>query len=302
MSKKLKFSVVIPSLNRPESLEKCLESFTLLEYPADAWELIVVNDGGLESFEAVTDELKNRLPLKLIDIDHAGPATARNKGFGQSRGKYIAFTDDDCRVEPDWLSRFEEGFDSGSWDALGGRALNPYMDNAAAVSWHQIIDFLYDYLQDNTGNSLLLISNNAAYRRSVFEALGGFDESFPFAGGEDIELSHRLIAGGFRQRYLPDAKTLHYHKRLIMLKFLSRQFRYGRGYCYYIEALKKNNISRNKLIKPRSDTPFKVAFLQSLCRNRVSPTVWLLTCLSQFIVHPAGLYYQTICNRAGFTA
>ncbi len=300
MSKTLQFSVIIPTWNRPESLAMCLKSFTFLDYPANAWELIVVNDGGAESFSKITSKLGENLPLKLLDIEQAGPATARNKGAKLARGEYLAFTDDDCRVEPDWLCQFAKGFEDSKWDALGGRSLNPFPGNAIARSWHHIIDFIYDHLQDESGNALLLVSNNIACRHRVFEQLGGFDETFPFAGGEDTELSHRLLTRGYRQRYYPDAKTWHYQQQLTIWGLISQQFRYGRGYGYFKQSLKQNQAYRKIQPRPRLGTPFRTALLWSLFRARVPFSVWMLTCISQFIAHPAGLYYQVIHNKNSF--
>lgn len=111
----LKFSVIIPTRDRPSELAMCLKSFTALNYPAGAWELIVVNDGGARSFAAMTRDLKQALPLRLVNTDYAGPAAARNIGTNLARGDYLAFTDDDCYVAPDWLISFAKGFEMGNF-------------------------------------------------------------------------------------------------------------------------------------------------------------------------------------------
>jgi glycosyltransferase involved in cell wall biosynthesis len=95
----MQFSVVIPTRNRPQALAACLASFARLDYPAGAWEIIVVNDGGDGSLlTAVPSHLHHLLPLKLIDAPHAGPAAARNRGAAAATFDHLAFTDDDCCV------------------------------------------------------------------------------------------------------------------------------------------------------------------------------------------------------------
>ena len=101
MSTHSRFSIIIPTKDRPEALFHCLESFTRLDYPD--WELIVVNDGGAESFANLPERLLEILPITLVDQEASGPAAARNYGASLASGDYLAFTDDDCRVEPDWL-------------------------------------------------------------------------------------------------------------------------------------------------------------------------------------------------------
>jgi GT2 family glycosyltransferase len=232
------FSVVIPTYNRPQRLADCLRSFLALDYPRECWDLIVVNDGGEHSFDAINDDLKTQLPLRLMTVAHAGPATARNQGAMIAEGTYLAFTDDDCRVDPQWLRSFADEFARASYDALGGQLLNPSPDSIPAEAWTSYMRFLQDHLfRDPDGTLLLILSNNAAYRRDVFNCLGGFDERFPFAASEDTELGFRLVGNNYRQGYCDQAKVWHYHHSSYP-SYIKQQFRYGRGDYYFSEILK----------------------------------------------------------------
>ena len=216
-----------------------MESFLALDYPADCWELIVVNDGGDDSFTAVTDQLKAELPLKLINAKHGGPAKARNVGAQQAQNDYLAFTDDDCQIFSDWLNQFVVGFAESDYDALGGRSVTPFEQNIAERAWQHLTDFLYDFMQDDNGNVLLLISNNVAYKRAVFNHVGGFNESFPLAAAEDMEMSFRLLKNGYQQGQFPAAQVWHYH-HLTIWGHLKQQFRYGRGGFYFNQLRQKH--------------------------------------------------------------
>ena len=294
---KLKFSVIIPTRNRQHVLAKCLHSFTALDYPEDAWELILVNDGGAETFSAITHKLSEKLPLRLVEIAHSGPATARNTGARLSGGDYLAFTDDDCCVEPDWLQQFEKGFNDHQQDALGGKSLNPYPTSSIAKAWHYLIDFLYEYKKDSYNNALLLVSNNVAYRRPVFEALGGFNEIFPFAGGEDTELSCRLVNSGYRQCYYPDAKIFHYHQKTSLRGYICQQFRYGRGSSCLPKINRQNQAASSIQHRLRDWFAFEMALAKYLWRIRASFSIWLLICISQVIAYPGGVFYQAVRRR-----
>ena len=179
----LNFSVIVPTYNRPEALAACLDSFLRLDYPDGAWELIVVNDGGTLSFTAVSDTHKNNLPLILITTSNGGPAAARNAGSRVAKGDYLAFTDDDCRVAPNWLTKLVQGFEQTDCDAIAGVTLNPQPGNPGMDASQFLVDFLYQFFQDQAGNTLLLVSNNVAYRRQIFESINGFNEDFPPGGG-----------------------------------------------------------------------------------------------------------------------
>ncbi|MFQ5419093.1 MAG: glycosyltransferase [Anaerolineae bacterium] len=222
------FSVIVPTRNRPEALARCLASLSRLDYAAGDWELIVVNDGG-ESWEtAVSPDLLNSLPLQTITISHAGPAAARNAGARLAHGRYLAFTDDDCAVEPDWLARLTDGFTQTGAQALGGQRRNPFPEHGAAVGAQHLVDFLYAHMQTADGCPVLLVANNAAYETEVFRQIGGYDETFRLAAAEDWEIGYRLLAAGFRQAYSPAAQVTHFHRQTWRGHW-KQQFRYGRG-------------------------------------------------------------------------
>jgi GT2 family glycosyltransferase len=261
-----------------------------LDYPAGAWELIVVNDGGEESFTAVTNHLKQSLPLQLVTAAHKGPAAARNLGAARAQGEFLAFTDDDCQVSPDWLCAFAEGFADGRWQALGGHSLTPFSQNRAESAWQHLTDFLNTFMQDDDGNALLLISNNVAYRREVFAKMGGFNETFPLAAAEDMELSYRMLACGYRQRIWPSAKIWHYH-HLTARGYLKQQFRYGRGGHYFAKALDEKPLPALRRLYLHEE--FHPSLRQSMRRAGLPYSVRGLVVASQW-AYKVGLRYQAL--------
>lgn len=228
------FSVVIPTRNRPQQLAACLQSFCRLAYPAGKWEIIVVDDGGDDSLTAVSHWLLDALPVRVVDVAAGGPAAARNAGAETAVFPYLAFTDDDCRVTPDWLQQLAAGFRETGADGLGGQTLNPapHEDGMAASAW--LVDFLYQHFRDAAGSGLLLVSNNAAYRVEAFWAVAGFDERYPLAAAEDMDLSRRMAQNGRVQRYWPAARVYHHHA-LGRWGHVRQQFRYGRGGYHFVQ-------------------------------------------------------------------
>lgn len=285
----MKFTIIIPTYKRPGRLAQCLDSLQNLDY-AD-WEVIVVNDGGDDSFQNLPPKLTQDLPLRLMDVPHGGPAKARNHGARAATGDILAFTDDDCRVTPDWLSQFAAEFHRAPAVAgLGGSWLNPHPDNIPALTAQLYMDFLRQQFTDINGNAWLIPSNNVAYRREVFASLGGFDERYPLAAAEDMDLCYRVVLAGYAQKHLWEAQIWHDH-RLSYSAFLAQQFRYGRG-AYYFEQIWGPGPATMAELLPHQPKRFYNNLLRYLWRKRADWRVWLLLGLTP-LAHRRGKAWES---------
>ena len=290
----MRFSVIIPTRNRPERLAACLRSFCQLAYPAGAWELIVVNDGGADSFTAVSPQLQQSLPLRLITVAQAGPAAARNQGAAAASFENLAFTDDDCQVLPDWLHQFAAGLSQTGCDGLGGAWRNPQPDKLAMRAAQFLIEFMYEYMQDEAKNRLMLVSNNVAYKRAAFTAVCGFSQRFPLAGGEDMELGFRMVASGYRQGYWPTAQVWHHHN-LTSWGHIQQQFRYGRGGHYFLQAI-ADQAKNGLVMQPQPAKEFYAA-LGSSAKQRQEPFPFLALVAMAQTAYRLGQFYQRQASR-----
>jgi len=99
-------SVIVPTYNRPRQLARCLEALSAAR--DETFEVIVIDDGSPEPMEAITHAFADRLDITCLRQKNTGPAGARNAGARVARAPILAFTDDDCRPEPDWLNKITE--------------------------------------------------------------------------------------------------------------------------------------------------------------------------------------------------
>ena len=131
------------------------------------------------------------LSLGVVRQANAGPAAARNFGVTESRGEIIASTDDDCRPDPSWLGTIVQAARERDSALVGGTSYNglPY-DFLASVN-QLILDLAYEHFNTDPEGSYLFASNNIACHRARFLELGGFDTTFPRAGGEDRDFCDR---------------------------------------------------------------------------------------------------------------
>ena len=96
------FSVIVPTRGRPAQLQSCLESLRALTFSPEDFEIIVVDDGSPTALDEIVGPARVSRKVVLLRKTHSGPASARNAGVKVARGRFIAFTDDDCRVDPGW--------------------------------------------------------------------------------------------------------------------------------------------------------------------------------------------------------
>ncbi|KPL15509.1 MAG: glycosyl transferase [Anaerolineae bacterium SM23_84] len=237
------FSIVIPTYARLRRLATCLQSLACLDYPRDRFEVVVVDDGSETSPEAVVASFCDQLDVTLLKQAHAGPAAARNTGAARARGKFLAFTDDDCAPALDWLQRLTARFARAPDCAIGGRTLNALPDNLYSTASQLIVDVVYAHYNVNPDQASFLATNNLAIPADRFQAIGGFDAAFfPFAS-EDRDFCNRWLHHGYRMIYAPEVLVYHAHA-LTFRTFLRQHFSYGCGAFRFHKARARRGSGR----------------------------------------------------------
>ncbi|MGZ8217159.1 glycosyltransferase [Methylomagnum sp.] len=237
-----RFSIVIPTFNRPEPLRRCLEALAGLDYPADRYEVIVVDDGGHQPLGGLVTEFQDQLDIRLFRQANAGPGAARNTGAAGAVGDYLAFTDDDCRPEPGWLRAFAARFETRPDDLLGGRTLNGVSGNIYSEASQVMQAWFYDYCETRASPLRFFASNNLSLPAALFREMGGFDTATLRYASEDRELCGRWLARGYAMRYVPAALIRHYH-HLDSGSFWRQHFAYGRGAFRLRQARRKMGLA-----------------------------------------------------------
>lgn len=228
----LTFSIVIPTFNRPEKLVSLLRSLVLLDYPKDSFEVIIVDDGSEMTPEAAVAEFKDQLNVILLLAEHGGPARARQKGIDIARGKFLAFTDDDCAPAADWLTTLESALSASPNTAVGGRTLNALKNNPYSTASQVLISYMYLSFNDDPKGARYFATNNLAFPAEGFRAIGGLDLTWSISGGEDRDLCERWLRQGYHLVYAPGVIINHSH-HLTLRSFMRQHFHYGRGAFRY---------------------------------------------------------------------
>jgi glycosyltransferase involved in cell wall biosynthesis len=181
-----KISIVIPTYRREALLQRCLEALAAQRLDRDLYEIVVCDDAHSAATEHLVRYFAGTSDVSLRYIKVApnhGPAAARNSGWRSARSPIIAFTDDDCVPDPNWL--------------VGGLKAMQRADAAAGDVIVPLSDLPTDYECDCAGLSRgEFVTANCFCRRDVLKAMGGFDERFTTAWREDSDLQFTLLEGG----------------------------------------------------------------------------------------------------------
>ncbi|MGD9852432.1 MAG: glycosyltransferase family 2 protein [Nitrospirales bacterium] len=225
-------SIIIPTYNRPDQLSSCLQAIDRLTYPRDRFEVIVVDDGSRVPLNSTVEHFSHRMAIKLVSQNNSGPAIARNRGADEAKGEILAFIDDDCTPSPGWLHAIVDTYRDAPDCGIGGKTINILTNNLYAETSQMLLDYLYEYYNQDLQSPKFFASNNLAFSRSAFLKSGGFSPIYRVPAGEDRELCDRWTTQGRHLRFAPDAIVFHAHP--LNCRTLWRQhFNYGKGAFFF---------------------------------------------------------------------
>jgi glycosyltransferase involved in cell wall biosynthesis len=293
----LDYSIIVPTYQRPESLTRCLEAIQGLHFRRDRFEVLVVDDGSPSPPADIVASLDHSLQARLVSMRHAGPATARNTGAQLARGRYLVFTDDDCRPHPDWLDSIDRWTSSRLGPvAIGGHTVNVLTDNVYAEASQGIVDYLYEYFGEHSARRRFFTSNNLVVPREDFVDVGGFDETFALAAAEDRDFCERWLAAGKALQYASDVVVSHAHT-LGFVRFNRQHFNYGRG-AFGLHRSRAQRGERSLKIEPLRFYAGLVAYPLRRSRSWRGALLALLHLWSQ-VAYVAGYFFERL--RRGWT-
>ncbi len=269
-------SVVICSFNGGKHIQKCLKSLAEQTYPKKLYEVIVVDDGSTDNTGQIAKEQGANVIRHEINL---GIPVARNAGFVAAKGEIIAYIDDDCVADSQWLEKLIQPFNDSSIIAAGGKIL-PLKINRFAERYMAAVGYgnpaplefgqsknpiwrFWIYLKSmfrpiadikEPTEVQAVFTANVAYRTSALKGIGGFDTTL--LSDEDIDASSRLRKAGGRIMFIPDAIVRHcHHERLS--KFIKQTYVRGENTLRYY--------SKEKKVPPLFPLPFLYVGLIIAC-------------------------------------
>lgn len=232
-------TIVVVTKNEELYISDCLKSLFNLKYPQDRFEVIVIDGDSSDQ----TRQIAYKFPV-ILKIDKTGLGHSRNLGLIESKGVYIASTDADCVVKPDWLDNLVEEMEKAPNNVIAVGGPNLVFENDPSFS--KIVGYLQETFFSSGGapqsykisqkKFVFGIPNcNVMYKREKLIEEGGFNENINM--GEDAELNSRLTKRGYVYLYIPDAIVWH-HRPITYKQFVKRMYTYGRGMGYLMRQKK----------------------------------------------------------------
>lgn len=212
----MNFSIVIPTWNRSELVDKLLESLYVERnrYITGATEVLIVDSSTGNEKESIISSCK-KYDATYVEGDES-VRKKRNKGIRLSKYDYILFIDSDVTVEKGLLDEYVEAYKNPYHVKLGG-VLGYTEFVGKKTFWWKMLERTnmvnsFSFARDYPFHSWT-IGNNVSFKKSVLEEIGMFEENFPFKlGGDDLDMSYRVTKAGYMIGSAPNAVTYHSRK------------------------------------------------------------------------------------------
>jgi glycosyltransferase involved in cell wall biosynthesis len=272
-------------------LAETLESLVRAEFPRDRYELIVVDDGRDASTESIVSRLGDEgWTPRLLHGEGRGAAAARNSGARSARGDFLLFCDDDVVVPSSHLRRhLHVQGTAGPCMCAGYSELDERVQQVMKKSsfgryWLSLEASYWAAIPPPDDRGLasleLLSGRNLCLPRSKFAELGGFDESFPYAGAEDQDLSMRAAELGLPRLIDHENRVRHMETRLDFSRFCDREERGAHTYAVlarkFPETAGRSELARANDPRGAGEGLGARAKLWIKRVLGVSPSLWLL--------------------------
>lgn len=221
-------SVAVCTRNRAHLLKNTLVSLNRMEKASElAWELLIIDNASTDDTRAIAGDFSSTLPLRYIVEPVPGLSRARNRAVREFKGDYLVWTDDDVRVERDWLLAYSEAFRKRPHAAVFGGPIRPEFE-ASPPAWlvemlpevasaYAVRDIFAGARELSLPGPVPLGANYAIHgdmqREYLYDVELGFSPSRPNLRGEETQVIRSILESGHTGWWVPEAGVRHWIPR-----------------------------------------------------------------------------------------
>jgi cellulose synthase/poly-beta-1,6-N-acetylglucosamine synthase-like glycosyltransferase len=223
----MKFSIIVPTFNRPDEVTELLDSLTQQTF--SDFEVIIADGSPGSRVKEIADLYILRLPLLYLYEKGSGISESRNWGVQKASGEYVVFLDSDCIAPPAYLGTIDRFLAEKPAEVFGGPDAmhESFTPIQKAISYAMTSPFTTGGIRGRKKHmgKYQPRSFNMGVLREAFLKVGGFSG---LKVSEDIDLSIRLDKAGYRTVLIPEAFVYH-KRRSTFYKFYKQTNSFGRG-------------------------------------------------------------------------
>ncbi len=228
----MKVALVVGTYNGEKVIGKCVDSLLKTHYPYK--EVIVVDDGSTDNTCKVLEQFKR--DIRILRKERGGVSSARNYAAERTDAELIATTDNDCEVNPEWITKAVKHFKDPKVGAVTGEKKYKITNIVSAVRSKE-----YAVRFANRGKEANSIECPCAViRKDAWMDIGGFNTGTK-VGGEDTEFGYRLRRKGYKIVYEPEVVVYHDAEESLKM-YIKRNYRNGVAYVRNFLWSKKESI------------------------------------------------------------
>ena len=213
-----KVSIIVATLNSERTIDECLKAIFELNYPKDFLEITVVDGCSKDA----TLEIAQKYPVKVVSAPLNAPA-AYNYAMKIVSNDVLGFIDSDAKVEKEWLNKVIAYLDDPQVAGVSGGIETWNTENAWARSIGYDLKNRYARLKKYV---VRVATMNLLLKKSVIEAVGGFDENLP--SQYDTDLGFRITSRGYKILFEPSAQCYHFNRSTVS-GYFRQQLQYGKN-------------------------------------------------------------------------
>jgi glucosyl-dolichyl phosphate glucuronosyltransferase len=269
MKKNELISVVICTYNRADLARQAIASALAQDFPKSEYELLIVDNSSTDLTCAMAQEFCQAYPnIRYVLENKVGLSHARNRGWQEAAGEYVAYIDDDCKVPPTWLLAASKVIEQVHPVAFGGPSYAFY--NSQKPAWFK--DEYGSHVQGQEMRPLkareYLDGMNMFIRADALEQVDGFNPDFGMKGkkiayGEETDLIYRLREQSEEIYYAPEVFVYHLVRTEKMSLWINLVMSFSGGY-YYAKIPKQSQRS-NFIVNMVQTLKVVLKIARSLC-------------------------------------
>jgi glycosyltransferase involved in cell wall biosynthesis len=215
----IRFSVIIPTINRSDMLRQAIEALCQQENPSCAYEIIAVDNGSTDDTPEMVEAIARESPVPIYYLlePRRGSHYARNTGFKVARGKILGLIDDDVIVDPNWVKNIVGVYDNPEVSCAGGKITIRWV-NGPPAAWVErfkgvLGEIDYGHKLMELTRPQTVYAGSFSIRKDVLLKVGGYNPcnapGDKLVGDGESGLCQKVYDSGGRIFWVPDATAWH---------------------------------------------------------------------------------------------